>query len=272
MYGILDNVKDLGLELEFPPEVFATSFNTAAKPRPDIDFATLIYPKEFTCSVCRAKFNFSLVRASKLRMSHMDELHPIYKDIEPLCYDVMLCTNCGYAAFKDRFDVVSEKQQDLLLEKIRINYSNFMPCELPAEIDEVKAIELYKYALLTACIKKTSLGEKAMLFIKLTWLYKVLGDTQNVEFFTKYAYDYLSQAFSSERFPIFGMSEGAVTFLLASFSADLGKYGASLKFLSDIIVNKNLSTRLRDLARDKKDEVNELRKEKGITDDQLDED
>ena len=269
MYGILDNIKDLGLELEFPPEVFATSFNTQLPPKPDVDFSTLTYPKEFTCPVCRAKFEASVLRSSKLRMSHMDELRPVYRDIEPLCYDILFCTNCAYAAFRDRFDVVSEKQQEAILGKIRMNYANFMPATLPLEIDLHSAVEIYKYALLTACIKKTSLGEKAMLFIKLAWLYEILEDKENYLYYAKYAYDYLGQAFSAERFPIFGLSEGAATFLYASFAMDLEKYSTTLKFLSEIIVNKNFSTRLRDLARDKKDEVNALRKEKGIGDDEV---
>jgi len=263
MYGMLDNLKDLGLELEFPSELFATSFNSEIVYEKIVDFDKLTYPKDFDCPVCRAKFQASVLRSSKLRLSHMNELHPVYKDIEPLCYDIMFCANCGYASFRDRFDVVSEKQQDIILEKIRTNYLNFMPSDYPLEIEPKKAVELYKYALLTACVKKASLGEKAMLLIKITWLYKILEDKQNVAYFTGFAYDYLSQAFSSERFPIFGMSEGTVTFLLASFATDLGEYQAALKFLSEIIVNKNLSSRLRDLARDKKDEVNELRKAAG---------
>ena len=260
MYGILDNLKDLGLELELPLEVFATSFNNPCAYENLPDFDKLAYTKDFACPVCRAAFQASVLRASKLRLSHMEGLRPVYKDIEPLCYDIMMCTNCGYATFRDRFDIISEAQQDLLLEKIRMNYLNFMPATHNIEISPMAAVEMYKYALLTACIKRTSLGEKAMLLIKLTWLYKIMEDEQNVAYFTKLSYEYLSKAFASERFPIFGMSEGAVTFLLASFASDLGDYSAAVKFLSEIIVNKELSSRLRDLARDKKDEINELKK------------
>jgi uncharacterized protein (DUF2225 family) len=264
MYGILDNLKDLDLELELPPEVFAESFNTElAQPEEEIDINTYIYPKEFACPVCRAKFTAAVVRASRLRLLHMAELRPVYKDFEPICYDVLMCVNCGYAALRDKFDVLSDKQQEILLEKIRLNYSNFMPATFPLEIDLKKAIEVFKYALLTACVKKASLGEKAILLLKISWLYKILEDDQNALFFTEYANDYLTQAYSSERFPIFGMSEGAVSYLLASFAVDMGQYPTALKFLSEIIVNKNFSTRLRDLARDLKDKVVELRKESG---------
>ncbi|MCL2169049.1 MAG: DUF2225 domain-containing protein [Defluviitaleaceae bacterium] len=268
MYGILDHTKDLGLELELPPEVFATSFNTGPlEVEEKGDISAIGYPKDFACPVCRAKFQATVLRSTKLRLDHMEELFPVYKDVEPMCYDIMMCALCGYASFKDKFDKISDKMQDLLLEKLRPNYLNFMPATFPLEIDHMQAIEFYKYALLTACLKKTSFGEKAMLFIKMAWLYKALGDDENYLFHTKYAHQYLSQAFTTENFPIFGMSEGAVTYLLASFSMDLGDYTTALKFLSDVIVNKNLTARIRDLARDKKDKVQELRREQGISDD-----
>ncbi|MDR2168250.1 MAG: DUF2225 domain-containing protein [Clostridiales bacterium] len=265
MYGILDNLDHVNLELDFDDAVFATSFYAPPPPESEIDINTYIYSKEFNCPVCRAKFTAAVVRQSRLRLTHMEELRPVYKDFEPLCYDVMMCVNCGYAAFRERFDVVSEKQQEILLEKIRLNYSNFMPATFPLEINPMQAIELYKYALLTACIKKTSMGEKAMLLIKISWLYEILGDERNVLFYTKHANEALTEAYSTERFPIFGMSEGAVSYMLASFATTLGNYQTALKFLSEIIVNKNMSTRLRDLSRDLKEKVQKLRKEAGET-------
>jgi len=187
----------------------------------------------------------------------MEELRPVYKEFEPLCYDVTMCTTCGYATLKDRFDVVAERQQENLLIKLRFNYANFMPANFPMEMDAKMGVERYKYALLTACIKKASLGERAMILIKLSWLYKVMGDTLNTQLFTLHANEVLTQAYQSERFPIFGMSEVTVHFLLARFAVDLGDHQTALKFLSQIIVDKSVNARLRDMARDLKEEINE---------------
>ncbi|MCL2854431.1 MAG: DUF2225 domain-containing protein [Defluviitaleaceae bacterium] len=269
MYGLLDNLTpELGFEIDLPFEIFATSFNL---PEPAADeeeeeisaegLAALLYTKEAECPVCRAKFNNTLVRESKLRLSHMDELRPVYRGFEPLCYGITMCTTCGYAAFKDRFDVISDRQRETLLQHLRINYANFMPASYPMELDEKMGIERFKYALLTAYIKKVSLGEKAMLLTKTAWLYKAMGDEVNTSLFSKYANDVWTQAYQSERFPIFGLSEATVHFLLARFAFDLGDHGTSLRFLSQIIVDQNLSTRMRDMARDLKEQINQTRTE-----------
>jgi len=263
MYGILENLKDLNLGLDLPTEVFAEKFNEVetTEDTPQIDLSSYFYPKEFVCPICNTKFNTSVLRESKLRMLRMDELRPVYRDIEPLCYDVRMCINCGYAALKDRFDIVSERQREAILANIRVNYANFAPATNPAEIDFKLGIERLKYALLTAMVKKVSLGEKAIILAKISWLYKILDDQENYLYYAKYANDMLTAAYQSESFPIFGMGEGVVTYLLARFATDLEDYGAAIKFLSNIIVNKNLSTRLRELARDLKEYVQEQRKD-----------
>ena len=262
MYGMLDNLSDLGLEMDLPYEIFATSFNPAAVPiEEEKDLSGYFFKKEFTCPICAAKFNWAVLRQSKLRMERMDELRPVYKDIEALCYDVMMCVKCGYAAINDRFDVVSDRQRENLLEKMRLNYSNFMPVAFEPLVSIEKAIEIHKYALVTAFIKKVSAGEKAKLLIKLSWLYKVAGDEENTILFNKHAFEYLTQAMSTERFPIFGMGEGAVTYILASYAAGMRKFSVSLKFLSEIIVNQSFPARLRDLARDLKEQITEMREQ-----------
>ncbi|MCL2752685.1 MAG: DUF2225 domain-containing protein [Defluviitaleaceae bacterium] len=266
MYGILDNLKDLPLELDLPYEIFATRFSEPPSKAEDeekdsVDISQYFFVKEFECPVCKAKFSTSVLRDSKLRMLRMDELRPVYRDVEPLCYDIMLCVNCGYATLKDRFLVVSEKQRDAILANIRTNYANFMPATSHAEIDLKQGVERLKYALLTALIKKVSTGERAMLLTKIAWLYKIMKDEENYLYYAKYANAELTKAYQNESFPIFGMSEGVVTFLLARFAADEEDYSTALKFLSNIIVNQNLSTRLRDLARDLKEYVQQQRKD-----------
>ena len=265
MYRILDNLKDLGLELELPFEIFSATCTPKAEEQAEekepVDHSAYVFNKDFECPICRAKFVFSVVRSSKLRMSHMNELRPSYHDIEPLYYDVRMCVACGYAALKDRFDRVSDKQKEALLANIRTNYLNFMPASIPDTIDGKLAAELFKYALLSAFVKKTTTGEKAMLLIKLSWIYQDLEDEENYNLYGKYAYEFLTEAYTTESFPILGMGQGAATYILARYATHFKDYSAALKFLSDVIIDRGLPTRLRDLARDMKDEILELRKE-----------
>jgi hypothetical protein len=269
MYSLLDNLKDLPMkwdaEIHLPPEIFAASFNEAYVADDDrhleeCNVSTYVYLKGFACPVCRANFESGVLRQSKLRVLRVEGLRPIYKDIEPLCYDVLLCINCGYAALKDRFDSLTDKQRDSIINNIRLNYSNFMPASNPEKIDLKQGIERFKYALLTAVVRKATSGEIAMLLIKISWLYKTLGDTENYLLFAKHAYETLEVAYSSERFPIMGLSQAAATYLLATYATYFGEYEKALKLLANIITDRSLAVRIRDLARDLKDEIARLRK------------
>jgi len=273
MYGILDNLRVLPMgwdaESTLPAEVFATSFNEpdeGAEIRELTNVGAYVYSKDFVCPVCKAKFASAVIRQSKLKLSHMDGLRPIYKDIEPLCYGILLCVSCGYAALEDKFDSVSEKQRDSVIQNVRLNYSNFMPAANPEEIDLKLAVERYKYALLSAVAKRATNGEHAMLLLKISWLYEALCDTENRMLFARYAYDFLQKAYSSERFPIMGLSQAAATYLLAAFAKDFKEYDVSLKLLAGIITDRSLGTRLRELARDLKDQIIAIKKAAGEED------
>ena len=268
MYGMLDNLETTGVELELPYELFKTSFNTPAtvgeteiprsKGEPK-ELASFCLKKAFTCTVCETTFETYIARDTKLRLSHMVELRSVYFDIEPMCYDVIMCERCGYASLRHKFDALSERQIDVLTHNIRRHYNDFVPPSFPLEVDLHMAVEKHKYALLSALVKKTSIGERAYMLMKISWFYQILQDTENELYFTKYAYEYFTKAYSSERFPIFGMSEATVTYLLGSFAYKLGEYGSALKFLSNIIVQKDAPSRIKDLARDIKDEIIKIR-------------
>ena len=62
------------------------------------------------------------------------------------------------------------------------------------------------------------------------------------------AYDGYIKAFSSETFPMSGMDEMTLSFLLAQLAFSLGNYKDSLKMLANIFGNKNVSPRIKDKA------------------------
>ncbi len=62
-------------------------------------------------------------------------------------------------------------------------------------------------------------------------------------------------AFSTEDFPISGMDEITVTYLTAELAFRLGKYRESLKLLSRILGNNNVSSRIKEKAVDLKEKI-----------------
>jgi len=259
--GMIDSLKGTEHEPDLPYELFAASFKGTITKRADApeDISGYFLPKSFTCPICDYDFMAIVLRESKLRLLSTQGLRPVYKDIEPLCYDTMMCVNCGYAATSSKFDLHSERQTRLLTEGVRTNYMKYLPLEYPFELDYKMAIERNKYALLSACVKKSTVGEKAYLLMKTAWLYELAGDEENELLFSKYAYEYWSRAYQTERPPIFGLSEAAVTYLLSEYAYKMGDHSIALKHLSEIIVNQELSSRLRGLATELKEKIMEKR-------------
>ena len=68
--------------------------------------------------------------------------------------------------------------------------------------------------------------------------------------YIKKAYEGFSVAISKEMPPICGMDEWTCIYLVADLARQCEDYAVSMKLLSDLIVSKTASARLKDRARD----------------------
>ncbi len=78
------------------------------------------------------------------------------------------------------------------------------------------------------------------------------------------AMDGFSTAKASENFPVCGMDENTVDYLLAVLSFWAGKYDVASRLIAALLTSPTANARVKDKARDLKDEiVAELKKAKG---------
>lgn len=216
-----------------------------------------VYAKQFTCPVCQASFASILARDSKLRFMSVEyDLRPVFTPIEPMFYDLVLCETCGWCAPKESFAApLKERQQDAVGDKITANFKK-VPYPKEPSVDE--AIGRYKHALLCAEAKNGPIGERAYLYMKLTWLYRVKGgELENEKAAAKAALESFTKSISEDDFPVAGLEEHTVFYLISAFSTFLGDYKNALASLSRIITNDKASKRLKDRARDLKDMIKE---------------
>ena len=66
-----------------------------------------------------------------------------------------------------------------------------------------------------------------------------------------------------ENFPIAGMDEITIDYLLAVLSARFGKFDVAQKMIASILLSRTANNRIKDRARDLKDQVLEQMKTKG---------
>ncbi|MCR5273568.1 MAG: DUF2225 domain-containing protein [Lachnospiraceae bacterium] len=238
--------------------------------------------KEIGCPVCQKKFKTLVVRDAKLRRKEPDyDLRPRFMHIDTLKYDVVSCPYCGYTALSRYFSGLTKGQIMLVKENISKDF-RMQDDVLPETYDYATAIMRTKLALYNAVVKRGKTSERAYACLKARWLYRDYieqkkndGETDFIELdnmksemleFSKEAYEGLQQAMVQEPFPICGMDQNTLEYLLACLGLELKDYTHAARFLSDVITSKSSDKRLKDRALDVKDkllaEVNEAKKSK----------
>ena len=227
--------------------------------------------KNVVCPVCDRKFKILAVRGTKLRRLDPDpDLRPRYAYVDVLKYDTIVCPNCGYAAMTNYYEPISHNQIKRLKEQVMARFRPLGPSEKPDYTYE-EAIERYKLCLMSAMVKNVRLSEKAYICLKAAWLYRDLiadlskNDPQNTEkiedckeqfdAFYKQAYEGFSQALRSESTPMCGMKADTVEYLLANMAVYFDERDTALRYLSSLIISKQVPERLKNKCRDLKEQL-----------------
>ncbi len=225
----------------------------------------MLFDKTFKCPVCDSDFKSKVVRTGKARMIGADpDLRPRYEDFDPIKYDSIVCSHCGYAALTRFFSHISTAQ----IKFIRTNISPFFKGidDNLSTYSYEEAVTRYELALANAVIKKGRASEIAYTCLKIAWLKR--GAAENLsddikdkeaeiqklkneekQYIVK-AYEGFSNAMTKEVFPICGMDEWTYVYLVAELGYECEDYTKSMKLLSDLVVSKNATPKLKDKARE----------------------
>ncbi|MCI5954234.1 MAG: DUF2225 domain-containing protein [Lachnospiraceae bacterium] len=268
--GILSGLGGLGLGgLEgmdvFEEEEPEKKAETAAGP-PKVEEKDLIYDKNFTCPVCGTEFPAKIMKTGKAKLIGTDmDLRARYEGIDAVKYDVELCPVCGYAALSRYFANVGSAQAKLIKEKISMNV------HITEYHDEIysyeQAMERYKLALVCAVVKKSKASEKAYICLKSGWLVRgwreslaESGNTKLSAELEKQENEYLQNAYigfvearKTENYPMCGMDEITVDYLLAVLSFRFKKYDLASRLVAGILTSPSANARMKDKTRDLKD-------------------
>ena len=237
----------------------------------------ILFDKTYTCPVCDNEFKSKTVKIGRAKLKGTDmDLRPKYEHIDLLKYDVISCPVCGYAALSRYFKYMTSGQAKLIKQNISQNYKGK---EIKGDVityDE--AVERYQLALANAIVKQARASEKAYICLKSAWLLR--GYVESLEesaedYTTKKAEleaqenEYLQNAFEgflaarqSEPFPMCGMDEQTVDYLISVMAVRFEQYDVASKLISTIIASGTASPRMKDKARDLKEIVIQKVKEK----------
>lgn len=242
--------------------------NSVDENKHEITEADILFDKTHTCPVCEKEFKSKTVRAGKVKLVSADtDLRPKYQGVDSLKYDVIVCPSCGYAALNRFFSQITYPQAKLIKEQISKNFKGLKEEGDILSYDD--SIAYHKLALVSTIVKKAKISERAYTCLKLAWLLRGKAETlpedtkdyvnvknallkEELEFINN-AYEGFLSAFSKEIFPMCGMDEITITYLLADLARRAGKYDEASRWISKVLVSRNASERIKSKAREIKE-------------------
>jgi hypothetical protein len=199
------------------------------------------------CPVCEKKFTDFAVRASKLRANTTDgDLRTRYHVIDPNHYEVQLCYYCGYTALAPYFLKITERQHDAIKKFITPMYSTQ---EYPVPYTPEMVINRYDQALACCQAIYAKNSQFAITYLKKAWVLRDMPGRKDDELKTiNEAYIRLNEAFTTENFPLGAMDEITAKYMIAEMARRLGKFSEALRWVGDVIVNRDASPSIKKRA------------------------
>jgi uncharacterized protein (DUF2225 family) len=229
-----------------------------------------LFDKTFTCPICDKEFKTRTVKIGKAKLIGTDmDLRPKYEHVDLLKYDIIMCPSCGYAALSRYFKFITSPQAKRIKEAIS---SKFKPINEYKEIytyDE--ALERYKLTLANAIVKIAKPSEKAYICLKTAWLLRGKGEALDKEApnyaevkkktdaeeaeFLRNSLDGFLAARQAENFPMCGMDEPTVDYLISVIAIKFEQFDVASKLISQIIASQTTNPRMKEKARTLKDQI-----------------
>ncbi len=246
------------------------------KKAPEIKEEDFLLDKTYECPICYNSFKNRAIRAGKARLVGTDmDLRARFEHIEPLKYDIVSCPKCGFTTVTRFFKPVTPMQRKNILEKISASYKGDSQEHTVYTYEE--AIGRYKLALANAVVKNAKASEKAYICLRAGWLCRSYQEdieaksgkedpkyvqAQALENeFLKNAYEGFIAARQSESFPMCGMDEATVDYIIACLADRFEHYDVCSKMISNLLASPSCSPRMKDKVRDLKEEVmNKIKK------------
>lgn len=279
MADLLSGLENLGLDKLVGMSLYEDPKEEEAKKqaaKPVVTEQDFIFDKTHTCPVCDNEFKAKTVKVGKAKLLGQDmDLRPRYEGIDMLKYDVIVCPHCGYAALSRYFKFISSKQAQKIKETISQNYKS--KAEESETYTYEAALERYKLALVNAIVKQAKNSEKAYICLKSAWLLR--GSIENMkpeepdyeakkaeaakseDEFLKNALDGFIVARQSEGYPMCGMDESTLDYMIAVMALRFGQFDVATKLIAGILASTSANPRMKDRTRDLKDTLMQKIKE-----------
>lgn len=282
MSDLLAGLADMGLgglkNMEVFEEAKKPQAEAGKEQAPQITEKDMIYDKGYECPLCDQKIIAKTVKAGKCKLSHTDlDLRPVYEGIDVVKYDVVVCPHCGHAAVTRFLKPLSSLQMKLIRENISQNFK--MKINEGETLSYEDAFQRYQLALVNSIVKKARTSERAYTCLKSGWLLRgwqesITGTSEEDQKkkqelaakekeYLQNALDGFMSAVQTEMFPMCGMDETTMNYLMAVLAMKFERFDIASKLVASILTSPSATSRMKDKARDLKEMIlEEIKKKK----------
>ncbi len=204
-----------------------------------------------TCPICGESTRIVKTK-SKLMVEKTDEDFCVhYKGFNPYFYKIWFCEHCGFAADEKTFlgtmpSLHKKKIQEFLAQRK-------LGMQFVEERAVPDAVASFKLAIFYAEMTDQPLARRAGLYLELAWIYRADGEQDKENEMMQRAADLYDTSLMTERYPINGLSDNTVVYLIGAIYFRMQDYEKSTQYLSRIIGDQSIrdnDNRLYKRARD----------------------
>jgi hypothetical protein len=180
-----------------------------------------LFDKEYRCPSCDTGFLDRAVKDGSLTLSFEDtDFRKHYEPLDPLLYDVVCCTKCGYSSLAETF-------YDLTLSQVQSIAAGITPRFKTKAYPQTYTYDIgvmrYKAAIMSALATRAKSGEIAYLYMKLAWIYRSMGKKSAENTALLAACEGFMEAMRKEYAPFINLSMPIMLYIVGDFLYRLSK-------------------------------------------------
>lgn len=193
---------------------------------------------EKKCPVCGETTRVVKVK-SKLLAERTDEDFCVhYKDFNPYFYKIWFCEHCGFAADEKTFlgsiPLIHKRKIQEFLNSRKLGLKFVEERQVP------DAVASFKLAIFYAELTGQSLAKRAGLYLELGWIYRASEEKEREDEMLERAISLYDRSLMTERYPINGLSDNTVIYLIGALYYRLHDFEKSTQYLSRIIGDQRI--------------------------------
>ncbi|PCJ20312.1 MAG: hypothetical protein COB02_04560 [Candidatus Cloacimonadota bacterium] len=205
----------------------------------------VIWKGEADCPLCQTKFNVENVWLNRVKFQEVyTDLAKKYESVNPMVYEIWVCPNCFYAAYKKEiFKDISDLNMSTFkqLEPVRKKLGSIYPKNNERTLDV--GVLSFKLALVTLQSRKdVSAAKFASFFYRIAWVYRQQGDKDLEVKYMKLALQRYENAYEKEMEPQIGkMGETGLVYTMGELSRRTGDDKKAQEYFMKVITNKEMT-------------------------------